>query len=980
MTGIEARLSERLADRYVIEREVGRGGMAVVYLAEDRRHRRQVAIKVLRPELAAALGADRFLQEIDVAARLQHPHILPLYDSGEGMGILYYVMPYVPGETLRARLTREKQLPVADAVQVACDVADALAFAHSHGVVHRDIKPENILFMGGHAVVADFGIARALDVAGGRRLTGAGVVLGTPTYMSPEQAGGGDVDGRSDVYALGCVLYEMLAGSPPFTAPTVDAMLAQLLTEEPPPVTTLRPAAPATVTEALRRALAKTPADRYATAREFADAMEAALPGAGIAPSRKPARAAWWSRAGVVAAVTGAAAVFGVVWLRPAPGSVTARAETIAVLPFVPVVADTVLARLGRELAVTLSANLDGVGAVRTVEAVTVLARVPDPGLPTPEDGADLARRLGASALLHGTLVRAGPNVRLDAVLSDAVELAPLARATVTGPPDDLMRLTDSATFAILGGIWRRGNPPAPNLAAITTHSVEALRAYLAGERAFARGNFDAAVEAFDRAIAADSTFWFAYWRSLYPRVYERSRPDSAVVAAVIAHRAEFPPADRLLIESQLADSLSRALALLREATNRFPTYWPVWYSYADMLVHDGPMLGSTFQDARAALERVLDLNPGFVPAWDHLFWYGAFLRDSALAGHAFAALDTLSTEGTFRWTGDRERYYRSVLTVLRNGGRYPPDYLGEDAAFLAANTVVPPQYLGYGLLDFRLPQAQAEVNDAVLGGAARRDVVAGMWSGKALSAATRGAWGEALPALRQWLRVTDMPEAPTVAYGLAVTGAHLGAVDPAQAQAFRPALDPASADDPTGAELAWLDGLLAHARRDAAGLADARSRLAALTHESADLLARSLGAFALDHEGDAAGAARRLAALERQSAEAQWYHRHGREHPFVTSVQRWFAARGLVAAGDTAQAARLLTWTDAVLWNAHGFMDPVLAVFEPLALFERARIAAAQNRGPEAAALYRGFLERYDRPEGRWTAMVEEAVGAVSR
>jgi serine/threonine-protein kinase len=979
MTGIEARLRERLADRYVIERELGRGGMAVVYLAEDGRHRRRVAIKVLRPELAAAIGADRFLQEIDVAARLQHPHILPLYDSGEGMGILYYVMPYVAGETLRDRLTREKQLPVADAVQVACDVADALAFAHSHGVVHRDIKPENILFMGGHAVVADFGIARALDVAGGRRLTGTGVVLGTPPYMSPEQAGGDDVDGRSDVYALGCVLFEMLAGSPPFAAPTVDRMLTQHLTEEPPPVTQVRPAVPEAVAEALRRALAKTPADRHATARAFADALAAALPAVASArAARGPLRGAWWQPVAAVVAV--AAAVFGWAWLRPPPGSVTARAEAIAVLPFVPVTADTALARLGRELAVTLSANLDGVGAVRTVEAVTVLAHVPEPGLPTPEDGAALARRLGASALLHGTLVRAGGDVRVDAVLSDAAALTPLARATVAGPPDDLMRLTDSATFAILGGIWRRGNPPAPNLAAITTPSVEALRAYLEGERAFARGDFDVAVQAFDRAIAADSTFWFAYWRSLYPRVYERSRPDSAVVAAVIAHRAQFPPADRLLIESQLADSLSQALAVLREATDRFPTYWPAWYSYADMLVHDGPMLGYTFQDARVALERVLALNPGFVPAWDHLFWYGAFLRDSTLARRAFRALDTLSTGGTFRWTEDRERYYGTILTVLRNGGRYPRDYLGQDAEFMATTTAVPPQFLGYGLLDFRFPQAQAEVNDAVLGRAPRRGVVAGMWSGKALSAATRGAWGEALPALREWLRVTDTQEAQTVAYGLAVTGAHLGSVDPAAALAFRPTLDPASADGPTRAELAWLDGLLAHARRDAAGLAEARRALGAAPHDAAELLERSLAAFALDLEGDATEAARRLAALERQSAEAQWYHRYGRHHPFVTSVQRRFAARGLLPAGDTAQAARLLTWTDAVLWNAHGFMDPVLAVFEPLALFERARIAAAQNRHPEAAALYRGFLERYDRPEGQATALVEEAVAAVSR
>src|SRR5881398_3244428 len=213
-----ARLQAALADRYTIERELGRGGMATVYLAQDRKHHRQVGIKVLKPELAAALGPERFLREIETAARLNHPHILPLHDSGEATGLLYYVMPYVEGETLRNRLDRAGQLPVAEAVQIVREVADALSHAHSHDVVHRDIKPENILLEAGHAVVADFGIARAITAAGGEQLTATGLAVGTPAYMSPEQAAGDSVlDGRSDVYALGCVLYEMLAGEPPFT-------------------------------------------------------------------------------------------------------------------------------------------------------------------------------------------------------------------------------------------------------------------------------------------------------------------------------------------------------------------------------------------------------------------------------------------------------------------------------------------------------------------------------------------------------------------------------------------------------------------------------------------------------------------------------------------------------------------------------------------------------------------------------------------
>ncbi|HMA23188.1 MAG TPA: protein kinase, partial [Gemmatimonadaceae bacterium] len=268
------RLNASLAGRYVVERELGAGGMATVYLADDVRHGRRVAIKVLRPELAAALGAERFLREITTTASLRHPHIVPLYDSGAGDGTLYYIMPFVEGESLRDRLRREKQLPVQDALRIAGEVADALSYAHGRGIIHRDIKPENILLESGHAVVADFGIAHAIDVAGGERLTETGVAIGTPTYMSPEQvAGDKNVDARSDVYALACVLYEMLAGQPPFTGPTAESVIHQHLLAAPPAVTQLRPAVSASVVSALQRALSKAPADRFASVSQFAEAI-----------------------------------------------------------------------------------------------------------------------------------------------------------------------------------------------------------------------------------------------------------------------------------------------------------------------------------------------------------------------------------------------------------------------------------------------------------------------------------------------------------------------------------------------------------------------------------------------------------------------------------------------------------------------------------------------------------------------------------
>ena len=237
-----ARLQAALGGRYTIAQELGRGGMAAVYLAQDLKHGRSIALKVLRPELATALGPERFVREIEIAARLTHPNILPLHDSGEAGGLLYYVMPYVEGESLRSRLAREGPLPLDQALEIAREVADALGYAHAHGVVHRDIKPENILLQSGHAVVADFGIARAIWEVAGDRLTETGIAVGSPAYMSPEQAGAeAHIDGRSDIYALGCVLYEMLAGEPPFTGPTPRAVAAKHMRQSVPSIRVTRP-------------------------------------------------------------------------------------------------------------------------------------------------------------------------------------------------------------------------------------------------------------------------------------------------------------------------------------------------------------------------------------------------------------------------------------------------------------------------------------------------------------------------------------------------------------------------------------------------------------------------------------------------------------------------------------------------------------------------------------------------------------------
>ena len=320
------RLKSALADRYTVERELGAGGMATVYLAEDLKHGRKVAVKVLRPELAVTIGAERFLKEIEIAARLHHPHILPLYDSGEADGFLFYVMPYEEGQSLREKLSAEGELPVAEAVRLLRDIVDALAHAHGQGVVHRDIKPDNVMLSGRHALVTDFGVAKALsDATSTSQLTSAGVALGTPTYMSPEQAAASpDLDHRSDIYAVGALAYELLAGRPPFAGSTAQAILVAHVTEVPDPVTDHRPAVPPALAQLVMKCLEKKPADRWQTTDELLAQLEAlsTTPSGGMTPTdtrpiqvttKSPRKATFAIGAAGVAVL----AVLGGVFLRP---------------------------------------------------------------------------------------------------------------------------------------------------------------------------------------------------------------------------------------------------------------------------------------------------------------------------------------------------------------------------------------------------------------------------------------------------------------------------------------------------------------------------------------------------------------------------------------------------------------------------------------------------------------------------------------
>jgi serine/threonine protein kinase len=407
MTAITDRLNTALADRYRIECELGQGGMATVYLAEDVKHKRKVALKVLKPELAAVLGADRFVQEITTTASLQHPHILPLFDSGMADGFLFYVMPFMNGETLRSRLAREKQLSVDDAIEITKVIAGALDFAHKRGIVHRDIKPENILFQDGMPVVADFGIAVAVSTAGGDRLTETGLSLGTPAYMSPEQASGDrDLDARSDVYALGCLTYEMLAGDPPFVARSAAAVIAKHMTDTPPPITTVRRNVSGSVATAIARALNKAPADRPASAGAFAAALRS----------------------------DGAAAAD--------------ESPLIVVLPFVNRSDDRENEYFSDGLTEEVISDLSNVRALRVISRNSAMTLKG-----TAKDTPTLAKELGVSHVVTGSVRRAGNALRVTAELVEARADKPIWSEKYSGTTEDVFGIQEEIARKIVAAL-----------------------------------------------------------------------------------------------------------------------------------------------------------------------------------------------------------------------------------------------------------------------------------------------------------------------------------------------------------------------------------------------------------------------------------------------------------------------------------------------------------------------------------------------
>jgi TolB-like protein len=688
---------------YLIQRELGQGGMAVVYLARDTRHDRLVALKVLDRELSFTLGGDRFARETAIAARLNHPHILPLFDSGAfvigSSSVLYYAMPHVEGRSLRERLRDEPRLSLGTAVSLGCQIAAALDHAHEHGVVHRDVKPENVLLSGEHAFVADFGIALALDAAGGDRLTRTGLSLGTPAYMSPEQATTGRLDGRSDLYSLGCVVYEMLAGQPPFVGPSAQAILAQHTVQPVPPLRELRPGVSAALEAVVMRALAKRPDDRFPTCAAFADALAAVPPGGS---ARGSAASALLTSTGLalrrhrrltavlVAIAAGATAA------AVALGHGAVRGDTlapdraaVALIPF-KVSADASLGYLREGIVDLLATRLGGTEIMHPVESrvlVSAWRRMGRGDDLTERQALALAGAVGAARVVEGEVVGGRSRVTLSSALLDVRDRRTLARETVEGPADSIGALLDRLAVRLL--VTAAGEDQ-DRTATLAGTPLPAVRAYLDGQALDRRGLADSAARRFAEAVRADSTFSLAALRLVqttpWPDVEDAAResawryrerlsvPDRANLAVTLGPRYPEPS-----YYGEIVDAAEHYVQVAPDEAD-------AWYRLGTVLLEDGTLLGvpEVHGRASAAFARAAALDSTSVPILQGLTNAATVRGDTAAARSSLARLRAQQRDSSAQvdfnaaWflaasTGDSQAVRRvlridSITSVLGSG------------------------------------------------------------------------------------------------------------------------------------------------------------------------------------------------------------------------------------------------------------------------------------------------------------------------
>ncbi len=614
------RLRSVLAERYAIDCELGRGGMATVYLARDLKHNRSVAIKVLRPDLAVSIGSARFIREIRIASRLTHPNILPLYDSGTSDGLLFYVMPHVAGESLRERIRREGPLPVDEAVNIAREVAEALDYAHQEDVVHRDIKPGNILLEAGRAVIADFGLARAIHAAADD-VSSSGLAVGTPAYMSPEQSTGSDqVDGRSDIYSLGCVLFEMLAGEPPFTGSSAQSVAAKHLRQTPPSLETVRPNVPDRVLHAVRRALEKVPADRFQRAQDFARALTIEEPHTRRTIANLPSTR--WLVTGALAALLLLAMVL-VVSLR---GSVSRRSPLgVVIIPFQRVPAAEPSGKHEPAPDLLLADALQWIPGLQPIDgSQLVSAGHGSLTIPLP-DLLRGARKLGGRYLLTGSSIPLAGGTRVSIELYSAVDGERIMRAVDSAPGTALNIPIGRLAIQSLNVLVRRERLDLGASRAILagTSSATAAGQLLQAYSRFSLGDLDAAAAAIRSAINADSNCGLAYHRLSVIQTLRHDDPSA--LAAVDAGLARGDHLDRQSLGRLKAQRQfvlgygASAIAAFQDAVLDDNTDIDAWYGLGEALFHFGAFAAHSPLDARAALDRVAALDSSFAPVYDHL-------------------------------------------------------------------------------------------------------------------------------------------------------------------------------------------------------------------------------------------------------------------------------------------------------------------------------------------------------------------------
>ena len=655
MTDDLRRLQELLGPHHVLGDELGRGGMATVYHARDLRHQRELAVKVIDPNLATSIGVERFQREIAIASSLQHPNIVPLFDSGGSGDLLYFIMPLVTGESLRHRLKREVQLPLPDALAIVRDVAAALTYAHEAGVVHRDIKPENILLSGGRAMVADFGIARAASGADGSTVTEIGLALGTPTYMSPEQAGGAAVvDARADVYALGCVCYEMLAGEPPFTGRTAQALIARHLGERPPSLQIVRPTVTDAFQDAIERALAKVPADRFPSAMAFAEALDAAYL-AGISGStrvtpRTPiaTKPLLGGRAGArIAAV--AAAVVGIAFAARAIATrdPAADPDRVVVFPLSTPASGVDAAAgmgVGEQVALMIQSALEHTEPLRWLDGQALLgsARTADARLLGGE-AARLARGAGARYYIDGAVITDRDSLTVIVRLHDATGDSLVRQESATGAS-----ASSSAPQLALRSLARLLPRLLPangrvDLSYLADRSPAAIADWLQGERAYAHGRHREALDFMYRALAIDSAMSVAALKGAQAAVYLQDYPLARdLLTGALRHEEQLPRHHLALahgVRLLLAGAADSAIVALTTASAADPTWSEPWMMLAEVYVHMYPDASALDTLAERAMRRALALQPGFAPAIAHLIEFDVRRGDAPAARARFRRL-----------------------------------------------------------------------------------------------------------------------------------------------------------------------------------------------------------------------------------------------------------------------------------------------------------------------------------------------------